>query len=132
MTAVTDAAALDFSVYADASGMPGNTVCSSPDLPTSSVFAPGVRKIQLDQACKLGPGNYWAGLTGRTGTPGTTPTWHGGYLLPDGPFMYRDPGNLLNAGCTAWSAAGQCLGGQGNTQLCYMLENDTIFRGGFE
>ena len=132
LTAVTDAAGLDFTVYADAAGKPGNAVCASPGRPTQSVFFSGVQRIELDSACKLGPGNYWVGLTGRTSVQGIAATWHGGYLPLDGSYMYRDPLNVLGQGCTNWSPAGQCVNDNTNTQLCYMLEDDGVFRNGFE
>lgn len=132
LTAVTDAASLDFTVYADAAGAPGNAVCASPGRPTQSVFASGVQRIELDTACKLGPGNYWVGLTGRTAVAGIAATWHGGYLPPDGSYMYRDPSNVLGQGCTNWSPAGQCVNGEASTQLCYLLDNDAVYRNGFE
>ncbi len=132
LTAVTDAAGLDFTVYADAAGIPGNAVCASLGRPTQGVFFSGVQKIELDTACKLEPGNYWVGLTGRTSVQGVAATWHGGYLPLDGSYMYRDPSNVLGQGCTNWSPAGQCVNDSTNTQLCYMLEDDAVFRNGFE
>jgi len=40
--------------------------------------------------------------------------------------------NVLGQGCTTWSPAGQCVNDNTNTQLCYMLEDDAVFRNGFE
>jgi hypothetical protein len=128
VTAVTDASILDFTVYADAAGKPGSAVCSSISRPASPVYAAGVKKISLDAACTLGAGNYWMALKGRSATDSLfVPTWKGGVLPPDGSYAYRD-----NAGCTAWNAAGQCLSGQQNAQLCFMLETDVLFSNGFE
>jgi uncharacterized repeat protein (TIGR01451 family) len=128
VTAVTDASILDFTVYADAAGSPGSAVCTSTGRPASVVYAPGVKKIDLDAACKLPSGNYWMALKGRVADDANfVPTWHGGFLPVNGSYFYRD-----NAGCTAWDAAGTCLAGQQDAQLCYMLETDVLFSGGFE
>jgi hypothetical protein len=128
VTAVTDAPILDFTVYADAAGKPGSAVCTSTNRPASSVYSPGVKKIDLDAACTLGPGNYWMALKGHSDVDANfIPTWKGGVLPPDGSYAYRD-----NAGCTAWNAAGQCLAGQQNAQLCFMLETDVLFSSGFD
>lgn len=128
VTAVTDASILDFTVYADAAGHPGAAVCTSAGRSASEVYAPSVKRIDLDKACKLTSGNYWMSLKGHSDVVADfVPTWHGGFLAPAGAYFYRD-----NAGCTAWNAAGECLAGQQNAQLCYVLETDVVFSSGFE
>jgi hypothetical protein len=128
VTAVTDASILDFTVYADASGHPGTAVCTATGRPASEVYAPGVKRINLDSACKLTSGNYWMSLKGHSDVDTSlVPTWQGGFLAPTGAYFYRD-----NAGCAAWNAAGTCLAGQQNAQLCYVLETDMVFSSGFE
>src|SRR5262249_51856968 len=120
-------------VYADSAGLPGAAICASTGRPASTVYAAGVRRIQLNSTCSLGPGNYWMGLKGRVDADNSiVPNWSGGYLAPGGEFVYRNPSDSTQYHCTSWSAAGQCIAAQAATQPCFMLERDEVFDGNFE
>jgi hypothetical protein len=133
VTAVTDATNLDVTVYNDSGGLPGSAVCSGLNLPATSVYTPHVRKATLGSSCSLGTGNYWMGLRGHvTGNNSFLPQWQGGFLPPNGSFVFRNPGNDTGYGCAAWSPAGQCIAAEATTEPCFMLERDSLFESGFE
>lgn len=134
VTTVTDASVVDFTVYADAAGFPGNVVCSSPGTAATAVYGSGARKMQLASLCKLGPGNYWMGLKGQSDTDAAPFTWFGGQLSNQPTYLVRDSLNTLGTGCASWGPAGTCVdAAQQNTQLCFMLDKGSVlFTSGFE
>ena len=134
VTAVTDAALVDVSVYADGGGSPGALVCDTQARPASKLFAPMVRKFRLEPHCELGPGDYWLSLKAREASPSEPLTWLGGILPRDVSYVVRDALDTLGSGCTDWGPASNCVSGaQAATELCFMLEpDDTVFHSGFE
>jgi hypothetical protein len=133
VTAVTDAPVIDFNVYADASGIPGGGVCASMGRSAAPMFAPNVRKIELDARCQLGPGNYWMALRGRDDNNSTfVPNWLGGRLPAPQGYLWRDPNNTSGNNCPTWDSA--CVANQATTNPCFMIEADpdVVFRNSFE
>jgi hypothetical protein len=134
VTVVTDAPLIDFTVYADAAGVPGAAVCSAPARTATPVYDSGARRFALDPRCTLGPGNYWMSLKGRSATDTAAFTWYGGLLSRNSPYLIRDALNTLGQGCTNWSPAGTCVAAaQQKTELCFVLDQgDVLFSSGFE
>jgi hypothetical protein len=106
---------INLRIHADeGEGHPGaEIVCLAPNLPVQQLDAPANQiGVWLPNTCNLAPGSYWVawsfanvnlttpilGFWGQTGT------------LSNQPAVWRNPGGMMNAECTAWTAFAQCPG----------------------
>lgn len=124
------------SFHGNASGLPSIADACTPavDVASTRIHGSDVRRISLPQPCKLNAGStYWLTLTTYTvdNPPSQLPMWLGG-LAPDDGKQFKIFDNTQEICPSGGFSDGSCLG-EGDTQLCYMLDSvDRLFMNGFE
>jgi hypothetical protein len=90
-----------------------DVVCSSTNIPAIALDSPTTEiGVWLPAACDLQPGTYWVAWSFadvNIASP-VIGFWGESETLHNQPAVWRNPGGLLSATCTAWSTFDQCPG----------------------
>jgi hypothetical protein len=127
--------AVNVTVWSNSLTLPGQVLCSYPARPTIGLTA-STLAVELDPPCQLSPGIYWIQVQAVMPFAGGQGSgqwfWRESNTSFGNEFAFRDPMQIVESGCPAWS---DTCRGDDPQDLCFVLSGvgtGLLFADGFE